>query len=260
MTNLSNKNAFITGALGLLGIEHCNAILEKNGNVFALDKKDINQKFKYLINKYPKKITYFKIDITKEYSIKKLINRLKKQKISIDILINNAALNPKVTKSKKTNTFENFSENLWNKEISVGLLGSVLCTKYFGSEMIKKKNGKIINISSDLGIIGPFQKLYKEGFEKPLTYSIIKHGIIGLTKYTAATWGKFGININCLCPGGVEESNMDKKFLKKIKYIIPQGRMAKKDEYKGIIQFLSSDQSSYFNGSIIVADGGRTII
>ena len=149
---------------------------------------------------------------------------------------------------------------MWDKDISVSLKGSYLCTKVFGTYMSKFKKGSIINVSSDLGIIAPDQRIYKKsGFTKPITYSVIKHGIIGLTKYTASYWGEKNIRCNAIAPGGIS-NNQDSSFVKKINQLIPLGRMAKKNEYNGLILFLCSDLSSYMTGSIIVADGGRTII
>ena len=126
--------------------------------------------------------------------------------------------------------------------------------------MAKFNQGVILNISSDLGIIAPDQRLYKSSnFTKPVTYSVVKHGIIGLTKYTASYWGKNNIRCNAIAPGGIL-NNQNKDFIKKINRLIPLNRMAKKNEYNGLILFLSSDLSSYLTGSVIVADGGRTII
>ena len=126
--------------------------------------------------------------------------------------------------------------------------------------MAKYKKGSIINVSSDLGIIAPDQRIYnKKNFVKPVTYSVVKHGIIGLTKYTASYWGKNNLRCNAIAPGGIY-NNQDKKFVENINKLIPLGRMAKKNEYNGLILFLCSDLSSYLTGSVIVADGGRTII
>ena len=122
------------------------------------------------------------------------------------------------------------------------------------------KKGNILNISSDLGIIAPDQRIYKKNdFIKPITYSVVKHGIIGLTKYTASYWAKNKIRCNAIAPGGIY-NNQDSSFTKKINQLIPLGRMAKKNEYNALILFLCSDLSSYLTGSIVVADGGRTII
>ena len=144
-------------------------------------------------------------------------------------------------------------------ELKVGLKGAMLCTKIFGTEMSRQKQGgNIINISSDLGIISPDNRIYKNNFVKPVTYSVIKHGIIGLTKYTATYWPK-KVRCNALAFGGME-NNQDKNFIKKIKGLIPMGRMGKKNEYNNTILFLSSKASSYINGATIVVDGGRTIL
>ena len=124
--------------------------------------------------------------------------------------------------------------------------------------MSKFKKGVIINVSSDLGIIAPDQRIYKKsGFVKPVTYSVVKHGIIGLTKYTATFWNKKNIRCNALAFGGVY-NNQDSLFLSKIKKLIPMNRMAHKNEYNSAIIFLISDASSYMNGSVTTIDGGRT--
>jgi NAD(P)-dependent dehydrogenase (short-subunit alcohol dehydrogenase family) len=143
----------------------------------------------------------------------------------------------------------------------IGLTGSFLCTKIFGTIMSKQKNGgNIINISSDLGLIAPDQRLYNHtSFKKPVSYSVVKNGVIGLTKYTASYWAKKNIRCNALAPGGIF-NNQDKKFVSKIKKLIPLNRMAKINEYNQTILFLASDASSYMTGSIVVSDGGRTII
>ena len=250
--NLKNKNIIITGGNGFLGSQITNALINEKANVYIIDIKK------------PRKITstkYFKSDITNEQDLKKILKFFKLKKIKIDVLINNAAIDYPPLKSKKNDfKLEAFPNNLWDKDISVSLKGSYLCTKVFGSYMSKFKKGSIINVSSDLGIIAPDQRIYKNsGFVKPVTYSVVKHGIIGLTKYTASYWGEKNIRCNAIAPGGIY-NNQDSSFVKKINQLIPLGRMAKKNEYNGLILFLCSDLSSYMTGSIIVADGGRTII
>ena len=128
--------------------------------------------------------------------------------------------------------------------------------------MSKNGYGSIVNISSDLGIIAPDHRLYvdeKTGNTqfKPVSYSVIKHALIGLTKYTATYWNESGVRSNVLLPGGIK-NNQNDEFLKKIENLIPLGRMANKNEYQGAIIFLLSDASSYMTGSSLVIDGGRT--
>ena len=111
----------------------------------------------------------------------------------------------------------------------------------------------------------PDQRLYKkEGLSdekqpvKPVTYSVIKSGLIGLTRYLATYWIGKNIRCNSLSPGGVY-NNQPEEFLQKISTLIPLGRMARKDEYRAAVQFLCSDASSYMNGHNLVMDGGRSI-
>ena len=181
-------------------------------------------------------------------------------------MINNAAKNPKVENTHKDNfsRLENFRLADWESDIAVGLTGAFLCCKHFGHKISESPNGGvIINISSDLGIIAPDQRLYRdeklgedEQNVKPVTYSVVKSGLIGLTRYMSTYWcGK--VRCNAICPGGVE-NGQNEEFVTKIIDKIPLGRMAEKNEYKGIIIFMLSDSSSYMNGSIITIDGGRT--
>jgi NAD(P)-dependent dehydrogenase (short-subunit alcohol dehydrogenase family) len=261
---IPGRVAVITGGAGLLGAMHAEAIAENQGIPILFDKDFRKAKIiaKHIENKFKVKCLPFNGDVTKEKDINNLIKYLKIKKLKIDILINNAALNPKLNKKGNNGALENLKLKDWNMELNVGLTGMFLCSKMIGKIMIKNKKGVIINISSDLGLISPDQRLYKKKnrnlFYKPITYSVIKHGVIGLTKYMATYWSAKGIRVNCLCPGGVYEKQ-EKSFLQKISKKIPLGRMANQNEYKGAIQFLASDASSYMNGANLVIDGGRSI-
>ena len=180
-------------------------------------------------------------------------------------MINNAAIDPKVKKQEKNlSRLENFSLDQWNIELAIGLTGAMLCSKIFGYEMSKNESGVILNISSDLGLIAPDQRIYKkEGLPeneqpvKPVTYSVIKHGLIGLTKYLATYWADKGVRCNALCPGGIY-TGQPEEFINKLTDLIPLGRMANPDEYKATIVFMVSEASSYMNGTVVSMDGGRS--
>ena len=160
---------------------------------------------------------------------------------------------------------ENFSIDIWNKDILVGLTGSFLCAKYYGQVISQNPNGGcIVNISSDLGLIAPDQRLYaKKSLSeelqpvKPVTYSVIKSGLIGLTRYLSTYWIDKNVRCNAICPGGVENGQSD-DFLNEVILRIPMNRLAKSDEYQGTFIWMLSDASSYLNGAIIPVDGGRT--
>jgi NAD(P)-dependent dehydrogenase (short-subunit alcohol dehydrogenase family) len=261
--NLHNQFCLITGAAGLLGSEHARAILDINGNVVLTDTnfKELNKITLKLKKDYKnQKILSYKMDVTNLIGIKKILKVLKKKKIYIKILINNAAIDSKVTKKNNfidKNRLEDFSLKKWNDELNVGLTGAMLCSKVFGNEM-KKEGGVILNIASDLSVISPKQSIYEKGNVKPITYSVIKHGLIGLTKYLATYWPNYNIRCNALSPGGVL-NKQGKNFLKKVKNEIPLNRLANKSEYKSAIQFLCSDASSYMTGHNLIIDGGRTV-
>ena len=263
--NLVNRIAVITGAGGLLGFEHAYALLECDATVILTDKsqKKLLTNYNKLIKKFNKKRIFFKtMDVTSEKSILSCLNFFKKKKLLVEILINNASFNPKQTTLNVNNKLEKFSINKWNEEIDVGLKGAFLCSRIFGNEMVKNKKGVIINIASDLSVISPDNRLYNKGKKinivKPVSYSVVKSGLIGLTKYISTYWALKNVRCNAISPGGVFD-NQNKNFLKKIKKVIPLGRMAEKNEYRSAIQFLCSDASSYMNGHNMVIDGGRSV-
>ena len=269
---LENKNVLITGAAGLLGKEHAFAILEVGGKVILTDvtKKKLEDTKKILSSQFnPNSILISKMDVTKKESIQKVSKDLSKSKIRVDVLINNAAINPKVGKKlnpAKKIRFENLSPEDWNQELDVGLKGAFLCSQIFGTKMAAdSKGGIILNISSDLSVISPDQRIYQlKGISeenqpvKPVTYSVVKNGLIGLTKYVATYWASKGVRCNALSPGGVL-TDQDNEFIKKLNRLIPLGRMARKDEYRSTVQYLCSEASSYVNGQNIIVDGGRSI-
>jgi NAD(P)-dependent dehydrogenase (short-subunit alcohol dehydrogenase family) len=159
---------------------------------------------------------------------------------------------------------ENFPLEAWNLDIGVGLTGAFLCSRVFGGAMASAGRGVILNIASDLALIGPDQRIYrKEGLVddeqpvKPVTYSVVKAGLVGLTRYLATYWADRGLRCNALCPGGVE-NGQDADFVRRLTNLIPLGRMATREEYRGAVAFLCSDASSYMTGAIIPMEGGRT--
>jgi NAD(P)-dependent dehydrogenase (short-subunit alcohol dehydrogenase family) len=270
--NLSGRNALITGAAGLLGVEHAAAIIESDGNVILSDisKRGLVVARQKLTELFPNaKIESIVMDVSSPTSILKASERLLSQGLNVDILINNAAIDPKVVSDSDgsdASRLENFTLEQWNLEITVGLTGAFLCSKVFGSLMaMGGKGGVIINVASDLSVIAPNQDLYRvygiaNEFQpvKPVTYSVIKAGLVGLTRYLATYWPNSGVRANSLSPGGVLNGQGD-EFVRRISSLIPMGRMAERDEYRAAIQFLCSDASSYMNGQNLVIDGGRSV-
>ena len=271
--SLIGKTALITGGAGMLGVQHAAAILEVGGNVVITDlkQKNLDQALDTLSQSFSKKKIYLHpLDVTDEKSIQATLDKLSLDGIRIDILINNAAIDPKVKGDSsilESSRLENFELDEWNLQVNVGLTGAFLCTKYFGSAMARDGHGGVIlNISSDLSVISPDQRLYRRDDVqghlqpvKPVTYSVIKSGLIGLTKYVATYWAEKGVRCNALSPGGIF-NGQGEDFVKTLEQLIPLGRMARLDEYRSSVQYLCSDASSYMNGQNVVVDGGRSTL
>jgi NAD(P)-dependent dehydrogenase (short-subunit alcohol dehydrogenase family) len=269
--NLTGKTALITGAAGLLGIEHARALLENDATVVLTDlSHGVLTSMKQLLSNDvdPDRIIVYQMDVTNIEEIKSVSEDLVVNNRRVDILINNAAIDPKVKGGQgvlETSRLENFPIDQWDLQISVGLTGAFLCSQVFGSIMsMDGKGGVILNIASDLSVFSPDQRLYrKDGLQddeqpvKPITYSVIKAGLVGMTRYLSTYWVEQGVRANALSPGGVF-NGQDEDFVKKLSSLIPLGRMADRDEYSAAVQFLCSDASSYMNGQNIIIDGGRS--
>jgi len=270
--SLKDRNVLITGAAGLLGEQHAISILELGGSVILTDisEADLLGVSNNLSRNYrTDNIHTYLMDVKDLDSIRSTKELLKENDIRVDVLINNAAIDPKVSSKNddlESTRLENFDLAQWNLEIEVGLTGAFLCSQIFGNEMsLDKKGGVILNIASDLSVFSPDQRIYKKNNiddrnqpVKPVTYSVIKSGLIGLTKYLSTYWVDYGVRCNALSPGGIYTDQND-DFVKNIEALIPLGRMANKDEYQAAVQFLCSDASSYMNGQNIIIDGGRSV-
>jgi NAD(P)-dependent dehydrogenase (short-subunit alcohol dehydrogenase family) len=265
---LQGRVAVITGGAGLLGRQHAKAIGMAGGTVVLLDidQAGVAAAIAEQIDIFRSEAMGLTVDITSTEEVRGALATIIERFGRIDILINNAANNPKVETSTNINfsRFENFSLNQWLDDLSVGLTGAFVCSQIFGAEMARCGRGVILNIASDLSLIGPDQRIYRQPNTpeelqpvKPVTYSVVKSGLVGLTRYLATYWAKSGVRVNAISPGGVENGQSE-EFMKKLTNLIPLGRMAQIDEYQGAILFLCSDASSYMTGTNLVIDGGRT--
>ena len=269
--DISGRVCIVTGGGGLIGLKHAEAITEGGGIPVLLDiiQAGMDRNIKILKEEYGDNIKYETIvtDITDRDALSKVRDELLEKYGHIDVLINNAANNPKVeggSKNLGAMRFTNFPVDIWNQDLAVGLTGAMLCAQVFGEVMEKQKKGVVLNISSDYGLIAPDQRIYrKEGLPeeqqtvKPVSYSVVKHGIIGLTKYLAIYWAEKGIRVNTLCPASLS-NGQDEEFVNEISNLIPLGRMSDPDEYVCTILYMISDAATYMTGSTVVCDGGRT--
>lgn len=256
--DLKDQVIVITGASGKLGSQYTKVLSNAGANVVLADINVIKSE------KIAKKIREVndvqlmccKVDLTNEKSVKRLVEKVVKQFGKVDILINNAIFEPQ-TKEFHTN-LEEFKISDWDKVLDVNLRGVFLCCREFGKQMVKQKNGNIINISSIYGLVGADQRIYgKSKINSSVAYSASKSAIINLTRYLASYWHDKNIRVNTLTLGGVY-ANQSKDFVKEYSKRTMLGRMANDDEYNGAMIFLCSKASSYMTGSNLIIDGGWT--
>ena len=265
--DLTGRVAAITGGAGLLGEQHARAIARAGGIPVLLDVSPrAPGKAEQLAAEFGVSAWGRQTDITQARDLEDCLKEILARFGRIDILINNAANNPKMESREDVNfsRFENFPLEQWAADIGVGLTGAFLCSQVLGSEMARRGRGVIVNVASDLALIAPDQRIYRQpGLPdhlqpvKPVTYSIVKSALVGLTRYLATYWADRGVRVNAISPGGVFNGQPE-EFVVKLSQLIPLGRMANLDEYQGAILFLCSDASSYMTGSNLVIDGGRT--
>lgn len=268
--DLSGRTAVITGGAGLLGVRHAEAIAEMGGVPVLVDIDGVRAEAAAaeVESKYRCRAIGLSSDITDPGAVSDLLSQVLDRTGRVDILINNAANNPKMDASNSDailkTRLENFPLELWNQDIAVGLTGAFLCSRVLGNEMARRGKGVIVNVASDLALIAPDQRIYRrpelseeDQPVKPVSYSVVKHGLVGLTRYLATYWADRGVRVNAISPGGVY-TGQDDLLVQRLSNLIPLGRMAGRDEYKAAIVFLVSDASSYMTGANLVIDGGRT--
>lgn len=270
--DLTGKTVLITGAAGLLGREHAAAVLATGATVVLTDIGEaalVSARSALARNADAERIVTHVMDVSRLDSIRHVASKLLAANLRVDVLVNNAAIDPKVVGEQgvqETSRLENFPLEQWDLQIAVGLTGAFLCSQVFGTAMAQDgKGGVILNIASDLSVFSPDQRLYrKPGLAdamqpvKPVTYSVIKAGLVGLTRYLSTYWADRGVRANALSPGGVF-NGQGEEFVQRLSALIPMGRMANIDEYHSAVQFLCSDASAYINGQNIVMDGGRSV-
>lgn len=267
--DLTGRVIVITGGAGLLGLSHSAAIAGAGGVPVLADlAPSLPDHVEARLGFRP---DYVGADITRERDVEGLLQAVLARHGRIDGLINNAANNPKMEDAGQDgghplalSRLENYRLADWQADLAVGLTGAFLCSRVLGAEMARRGRGVIVNIASDLALIGPDQRIYQDPSlpadrqpAKPVSYSVVKSGLLGLTRYLATYWADAGVRVNALSPGGVENGQPD-DFMVRLTNLIPMRRMAGRHEYQGAIVFLCSDASSYMTGANLVIDGGRT--
>ena len=262
-TPLAGRVAVVTGALGLLGREHCRALADAGARVVLTDLD--GAACARVAPEYGPDALGIGADITSEASVKALRDAVLKATGRIDVLVNNAAINDKFedpAKAREQSRFESYPVALFRQSLEVNVTGTFLCAQVLGSEMARVGRGSIINVSSTYGLVAPDQSLYRkpdgtQAFWKTAAYPTTKGAVLAFTRFLAAYWGPAGVRVNALCPGGVE-AGQEPWFVEAYSQRTPLGRMATPADYRGAVVFLASDASADMTGSSLVVDGGWT--
>jgi len=268
MFDLTGRVALLTGGAGLLGRQYLRTLLQAGARVAVVDlSQDVARTAaEEATREVGGEAVGLGVDVSRKPDVQRMVDGIVQRWQRVDILINNAAIDPKFDSgvaANQANTFEDYPLELWQQSLDVNLTGAFLCSQLVGKQMLAQGGGVMVNICSTYGVVAPDQRLYQRDDEpeqtlfKPASYAVTKAGIAHLTRYLATYWAGKNIRVNTLTPHGIYNSQ-DDQFLKRYNVRSPLGRMAEKDEMNGAILFLCCDASSYMTGANLIVDGGWT--
>ncbi len=264
--NLSGRVAIITGGAGLLGAAHCRTLANAGAHIVIADLA--HEKAVHVVEAIagtggPDALA-LKTDVADPESVGRMVNETLHRFGRVDILVNNAALDPKFDAEhagEHSQRFEDLPLQEWQRALEVNVTGMFLCAQAVARPMLEADRGVIVNISSTYGLVGPDQRIYQRPDQpeqfKPVTYSVSKAAALGLTRYLAAYFTNTRIRVNALTPGGVFADH-EEEFVRNYSAKAILGRMAEREEISMALLFLVSDASSYMTGANLVVDGGWT--
>ncbi|HEY8421764.1 MAG TPA: glucose 1-dehydrogenase [Thermoclostridium sp.] len=250
--DLTGRVAVVTGASSGLGVQMAKAFARQGADVVILARRmEKLEKVAEDIRALGVKCLPIRCDVTNTEDVKKAAEIAEKEFGKVDILVNNAG-------SGHVGPTEECTDDQWNGVINLDLNGVFKVAREFGKIMIKNKYGRIINIASMYGLVGN-SALPCAG------YHAAKGGVVNFTRALASEWAKYGINVNCICPGYFEtELTVDtlntESFTNYMKATVPLGRYGREGELDSTAIYLASEASSYVTGVIIPVDGGYTCV
>lgn len=264
--DLEKKVAIITGGTGTLGSQYARTLASAGAHtvIADLDESKCTALAKEINDQYGAEAMGVQMDVSNQNSVNSAINKIIKHFNSIDILINNAGVSGKFNPTNIAPTFENYPLEEWQKATDVNITGMLLCAQAVGMIMKQQQHGVIINVSSTYGLVSPDQRIYTKDnepdkvFIKPISYCVTKSAVLNFTRYLATYYAPYGIRVNTLTPGGVDDGSLDDEFKRKYSDKTPLGRMANPTDYNGAILYLCSDASQYMTGANLIVDGGWT--
>jgi len=270
MFDLSNKVILVVGGRGYLGRDFCQKLRSQHAMVISADlPMESKAASKSQYDGEFDDIDEMDVDVGNQASVQNLVQSIVDKYGVIDTLVYSVTAKP----DDFYMPFTECSLEGWQSVIHAELDGLFLAAQEVGKVMEKAGKGNIILLSSIYGVVGNDQRIYEgsnlaslyanqEDSPKQIyshsVYPVVKGGIISLTRYLAAYWGKQNIRVNCVSPGGVYHEGENAAFLKKYSEKVPLGRKGEVSEISGVVVFLSSDEAGYVTGQNLIVDGGWT--
>ena len=262
--SLDQQIAVVTGACGRLGPIWVEALLDAGARVAALELPGapVSAAFRALGEGSPRMLERFDCDITGRESIENAAAAVASRMGAACVLVNNAGVDQPPDAGGNRSTIDDLPIEQFRRMIEVNLLGTFQVTQVFGGQMAARGHGSIINIGSLYASVSPDQRFYDHlpgglPFLKSPAYGASKAAVVNMTKFFATLWGRQGVRVNTLSPGGVL-GGQDDQFKSKYGARVPLGRLAEADDLKGPLVFLASPASSYVTGHELRVDGGFT--
>lgn len=259
---LDGRVAIVTGAAGLLGEHHATALRDAGAHV-VLSDLDVHaceaRASQMRAADEGRRVLPVACDVRLPDSWQRLMDAVLAEFGRVDVLVNNAAFTMQTPTASYGASATDCPVDDWQHILDVNLTGVFLGCQTVGRQMLKQREGSIINLASLYGVVSPNHRIYPgTGLNQPVAYAVSKGGVISLTRYLAAAWAEHGVRVNCITPGGVYNAQPE-LFVERFTQLNPMGRMAQPDELRGALLFLASPASGYCTGHNLVVDGGWTI-
>lgn len=252
---IDGKVALVTGGAGIYGVHIVRALAEAGAHVIIASRDTTKCKgLAELMHSEGLSAEAAKLDLTSEFSIRCLREKILDNHGRLDVLVNNAV-------ARSGGDLRNVTAAEWETAMKVNSTGLFLACQIFSESMQEALSGSIINIASIYGMVGYDATIYKgTQLSNPVNYAFAKGGMISLTRHLASFLAPFNVRANCLSPGGFRNEDTPVEFVPNYSRRTPLGRMAEPDDIKGPVVFLASEASRYVTGQNLPVDGGWTAI
>lgn len=247
------KVALVTGSSGLIGGALVESYLQSSYRVIGLDITETDR-----FNN--PNFLFYKLDLTNLHQIKDCIEDISSNFNAIDCIINNASARPEGFFQKS----EEYDLETFEKVLAINLTANLAISSGLFQLLLKSSNPSIVSLSSIYGLRAPNFSIYPKNelgdllFTTPISYSVAKSALVGLTKHLAAEWGAAGVRVNAVAPGGIENAQ-DKDFVERYTALTSLKSMCKVEDVVNLVRFLTSQKSTHITGLTIPVDGGWTL-